>query len=324
MLFHDPRFPSLVAIAYPAAIINTDLCYEAINQKMAFLLGGIEGDYRGNPVAHETLRTCAIEAFRAHKRGRRPEPSYSVIKGIYYEVQAQALRLPEKQDLILIGVIDRNTQLESRLRKICDRIVSTMAPQNAYASLITAICHDLSWSFADLWLPNPEQTHLYLGDLYFAGSPDLEKFYYSSREILIPLDDLSWLASLAWNNNKYHHVDDISKSLYRLPTKNRNNLKSAIAFPLSGKDKKFGVFTFYSSVVGGCSVELLHIVESAIFQLAGLIEREENAKTYNDYLLTLGAILERLRSAIASQNLELCEKIALELEEALNDLSKLK
>ncbi|MBW4562559.1 MAG: PAS domain S-box protein [Mojavia pulchra JT2-VF2] len=171
----------------------------------------------------------------------------------------------------------KQAENESRLLLLTTQAITrAIDVNNALALVLRLICHNISWDFAEAWIPSDDGTVLEHSLGWHEDSSNLEEFCLQSKTIKLPLG--IGLPGRVWQSRQPEWIDDVSSVVQpiflRSPQAAKVGLKAGFGVPILAGNKVLAVLVFFKSSSAIVDKRLLLLVGAVAAQLGALIERK--------------------------------------------------
>jgi PAS domain S-box-containing protein len=140
---------------------------------------------------------------------------------------------------------------------------------------LRGICRASGWSVGHVYLPDPLQTILNPGDVWYTDGVDLAEIRRVTQQTRFRLGE--GLPGRIWASKKPHWIADIAtdENFPRRFVFSPQGIKSAFGFPIYGDGRLLAVVEFFSKIAKQPDSQLLALAHSIGQQLGRAIERQQ-------------------------------------------------
>jgi PAS domain S-box-containing protein len=149
--------------------------------------------------------------------------------------------------------------------------------QDSLKVILELFCVNISWDFAEAWIPNAAGTFLKSSDEWYTKDRSLEQFGHLSKNFQYPLG--VGLPGRIWATGKSEWIADISQS--ELPTflrsqlANQMGLKACFGVPICADREVLAVLVFFNRIKIPQQPRLAILVKAAAAQLSSHIQHKK-------------------------------------------------
>ena len=170
--------------------------------------------------------------------------------------------------------------------------------ENTVMEVLEALCVDLDWTFAALWIVDARSNILDCALAWHEPEHNCDAFLNMTQHTRFLSGEE--LPGQAWALNKPVWVKDMAKhaSFDRADVAKQNGLHTGLAFPVSASEKVIGVFELFSHKLEHYDEDLLHSVELVGSQIGQFIQRKLVDEIVHETETRLTAILSSMGEGI--------------------------
>jgi PAS domain S-box-containing protein len=170
--------------------------------------------------------------------------------------------------------------------------------ENTVMAVLEALCVDLDWSFAALWIVDGRSNQLDCALAWHEPEHNCDAFLNVTQHTQFQAGEE--LPGQAFALNKPVWVKDMAKhaTFRRASAASQSGLHTGLAFPVSAGEKVIGVFELFSHKAEQYDEDLLHSVELVGSQIGQFIQRKQVEEIIHETETRLTAILSSMGEGI--------------------------
>ncbi|GAB1541039.1 hypothetical protein NUACC21_37090 [Scytonema sp. NUACC21] len=167
-------------------------------------------------------------------------------------------------------------QMEQKIKllyNITSAIGEVKDSNAALEVILRQICEFTHWSFGEVWLPSPDNTHLQLSPAWYCSNPDLEFFRLASNALTFAPNQS--LPGRVWVSQQPEWICNLSEEsaekCFRVEVARECGLKGVFGVPLLAKERAIAILVFFADEQYELNKRLLQLITSVAVQLAQLV-----------------------------------------------------
>ena len=171
------------------------------------------------------------------------------------------------------------------------------------------VCNTLDWSYAEAWIPDPEENVLKPSPSWYDNHGNTSKIKFFRQESLnFNFAYNQGKPGRVWATKKAEWTEDVSQldeeTFRRSKIASAAKLKTALAVPMISNDKVIAVFIFFDFLAHDENIQTIQLVTSVVAQLGLIVERKKAEDALRSSMATNKAIINAIPDLILRINRE--------------------